>query len=131
MLQQSPCFHLHSIGPPPPLVRLAYQSLTPYTCTCYLVCSTYDVMNKSCLLLDFVITLSDIVSQTGVSYFAKHGEEPMTHHPTKGMDGDAASCFFSGYHTATWWRVTFGRDRGIRGIDVYGRVIYICTIALV
>ncbi len=57
-----------------------------------------------------MFTISDIVSQTGVSYSARHGEDPRIHHPTKGMDGDCATCFLGGYHTATWWRVTFGRE---------------------
>ncbi len=57
-----------------------------------------------------------------MSYFSSHEEERRAHHPTKGMDGDSASCFISGYHTATWWRVTFNRVYHIKEVNVYGTV---------
>ncbi len=70
-----------------------------------------------------MISSTDILYKTAVSYFASHGEEPMTHHPTKGMDGDSATCFFSGYQSVAWWSVTFGREHDIQGVDVYGTVL--------
>ncbi len=75
-----------------------------------------------------VVVVSDIVSQTAVSYYSQPGVNHKAHHPTMGMDGDRNTCFISGYHSAPWWQVTFQSEHVIRAVDIYGMLYKPCAI---
>ncbi len=67
-----------------------------------------------------VILFSDIVCRTGVSCYIRRGQTQTANPASLGMDGNSGTCFVSGYHSTTWWQVTFGNDYIITGVDIYG-----------
>ncbi len=92
------------------MVVLVVQSLLMLLVVCFNVVADIAV----------VVIVSDIVSQTAVSYYSRPGVNHKTHHPTMGMDGDRNTCFISSYHSAPWWQVTFENEHVIRAVDIYG-----------